>query len=874
MTTLSPGQPPTADDGGRPRRRSVGRTIGITVFSIIAGITVIALIAAGAVVWTIQRSFPQLSGTIALAGLGDEVSVQRDVLGIPTITADNTHDLFYAQGFVHAQDRFWEMDFRRHVTSGRVSELFGKSQLATDKFLRTLGWHDIAEKEVDALDPKVRSYYEAYADGVNAYLKDHKGAEASLEYAVLGLQNPDYEIEPWTAADSVAWLKAMAWDLRTNIDDETDRALAAPNFTSDEIASLYPAYPYDRNPVIVPTISSVPAVGTAGLSGVAGSETSDATASIQWSQVDGVIEAASALVGGAGEGIGSNSWVVSGELTKTGMPLLANDPHLGASLPSVWHQVDLKCRVVTADCPFDVAGFGFSGVPGVVIGHNNRVAWGFTNLTTDVTDLYLEKIQGDQYWRDGALVPLAERTETIKVAGGDDVQLKIRSTVHGPIVSGLTDDFSAIAEQPYTGSDGVVAAPPTPPAGEYAVALKWTALEPGTTASAIFALDVAHDFDDFRAAAKIFDVPAQNLIYADVDGNIGYQTPGKLPIRGAGDGSMPQPGWLSAYDWTGYIPFDKLPVSYNPPEGYIVTANNAIVPDGYPYFLTNDWDYGWRAARITDLLQRKIANGPLTADDMRDIQADQEFFIGKRLAAAYMKVSTGKKGPDGALDLLRGWDAQNSPDSAAAAYANVLWDELVQNMFVRGRAHAAPASDQGRMFLVVDGLLDDPQSPWWDNEGLGVSGMTATLERTAVDAYKRLVDLQGDNPAKWNWGTLHALPLRSSTFGESGIPAIEMLFNRGPFAVGGGTSIVDATGWTLGKGFATVTVPSMRMVVDLSDFDASRWNQLTGTSGHAYHPNYIDQTASWQKIELTPWAFSPKAVTAATTDTLTLTPSG
>lgn len=872
MTTLSPA-PETTADTGRTRKRSVGRTIGITVFSIIAGVTVIAVIAAGFVVWTIQRSFPQLSGTIALAGLDGDVSVQRDVLGIPTITADDTHDLFYAQGFVHAQDRFWEMDFRRHVTSGRVSELFGESQVGTDKFLRALGWHDIAEKEVAALDPKIRGYYEAYADGVNAYLADHKGAEASLEYAVLGLQNPDYTIEPWTSADSVAWLKAMAWDLRTNIEDETDRAVAAPYYTSDQIASLYPAYPYDRNPVIVPSISNLSAVGASAVTGDSATEPSVATASIAWSQVDGVIEAVTALVGGVGEGIGSNSWVVSGDLTASGMPLLANDPHLGASLPSVWHQADLKCRVVTTECPFDVAGFGFSGVPGVVIGHNDRVAWGFTNLTTDVTDLYLERIQGDQYWRDGTLVPLEVRTETLKVAGGDDVTLEVRSTVHGPIVSGLTDEFTAIAGQPYTGTGGTVTAPTDAPAGEDAVALKWTALEPGTTPSAIFALDVAHSFNDFRAGAKIFDVPAQNLIYADVDGNIGYQTPGKLPIRGAGDGSMPQPGWLSSYDWRGFIPFDKLPVSYNPPEGYIVTANNAIVPAKYPYFLTNDWDYGWRAARIVDLLQRKIANGPLTADDMRDIQADQEFFMGKRLTAAYMHINTGKKGPDAALDLLRGWDAQNAPDSPAAAYANVLWDELVQNMFVRGREHAAPASDQARMFLVVDGLLDDPQSPWWTNDGLGVASMKATLERAAVDAYHRLVDLQGDNQAKWNWGTLHALPLRSGTFGESGIPAIEMLFNRGPFPVGGGTSIVDATGWTLGDGFATVTVPSMRMIVDLSDFDASRWNQLTGTSGHAYHPNYIDQTENWQKIQLTPWAFSPKAVTAATTDTLTLTPA-
>ncbi|MET0780034.1 MAG: penicillin acylase family protein [Microbacterium sp.] len=859
----------TIPEPEKARKRSVGRMIGVTLFSIVAGVTVIALIAAGFVVWTIQRSFPQLEGTIAVEGLGGDVEVQRDVLGIPTITASDTDDLFFAQGYVHAQDRFWEMDFRRHVTSGRLSELFGESQLATDKFLRTLGWREVAAQEVEALDPTIAAYYAAYAEGVNAYLADHDGADVSFEYAVLGLQNSEYEIEPWTPEDSVAWLKAMAWDLRTNIEDETERAILAADFTSEQIDEFYPGYPFDRNPVIVPTLTTAVQPASAD----AASDSGIATASIEWNEAEGVIEAVGALIGDAGEGIGSNSWVVSGDLSESGMPLLANDPHLGAALPSVWHQIGLKCRTITADCAFDVSGFGFSGVPGVVIGHNARIAWGFTNLTTDVTDLYLEKIQDDQYWRDGQLVPLEERTETIEVAGGDDVELSIRSTVNGPIISGLTDDFSAIAADPYSGTDGVIVAPTGAPEGEYAVSLRWTALDASTTPASIFALNVAEDFDDFRAAAARFDVPAQNLVYADIDGNIGYQTPGRLPIRGAGDGSMPQPGWDSSYAWQGYIPFDVLPTAFNPPEGYIVTANNAIVAEDYPYLLTRDWDYGWRAARIVDLLQRKAAMGPLTADDMRDIQADNRFAMGMRLAHAYKDVSTDRQGTDAALDLLRSWDAQNSPDSDAAAYANVLWDQLVMDLFVTGREQPASVIGQGRLFLVVDGLLDDPASEWWTNAELGVSGQAEMLEHAANEAYDRLVALQGDNPSRWNWGSLHALPLTSDTFGSSGIAPIEMLFNRGPYPVGGGSSVANSTGWQIGSSFATTTVPSMRMVVDLSDFDASRWNHLTGTSGHTFHPNYVDQTETWQRAELTPWAFTDSAVDAATTHTLTLVPA-
>lgn len=882
-----------------PSRPSLAVRIGRIAFLVVAGIVVIAVAAAFFVTWTIQRSFPQTEGAVELSGLEAEVTVQRDASGIPTITADSSHDLFYAQGFVHAQDRFFEMDFRRHVTAGRVAEMFGESQAGTDAFLRTLGWRKVAEAEVAAMDEVTLGYYEAYADGVNAYLSSRSGAELSLEYAVLGMQNPDYEPEPWEPADSVAWLKAMAWDLRGNIEDEIERALLASELDAGEtdaagdttalLEKLYPDYPFDDNPVIVPKISTVPALETGAEPAAFTAPDADADADVQqaittveWEETSSVIEAASILVGDVGEGIGSNSWVVSGDLTESGMPLLANDPHLGASLPSVWYQVQLKCSTVDEECPFDVGGFSFSGLPGIVIGHNQKVAWGFTNLTTDVTDLYIERVEGDEYWRDGALVPLEESTETIEVAGGDDIELTIRSTVHGPIISGLTDDFTAIAEDPAPGLAAGGAGPSTGSAieaegtgddAEYAVSLRWTALDPGTTATAIFALSTAQDFDDFRYAASLFDVPAQNLIYADTDGNIGYQTPGRLPIRGAGDGWMPQPGWDSSYDWTGFIPFEELPVSYNPGSGYIVTANNAIVTDDYEYFLSRDWDYGYRAARIAHLIERRAAAGPLTAEDMRAIQMDNEMWIGKRLAAAMGDVAVSGAGPKEAVELLSSWDAQNKASSPAAAYANVLWSNLVQNIFAE-REQPLPIDGQARLFTVVDAMLDDPTDPLWTNPELEVDGMEEMLALSAEDAYDELAALQGTAVAMWNWGDLHAITLVSDTLGTSGIAPIEALFNRGPFPVGGGASVVNATGWELGTSYATTTVPSMRMVVDLSDLDASTWIQLTGTSGHAFHEHYIDQTSDWSTGIQRPWAFSADAVEAAAVDTLVLTPGG
>lgn len=882
-----------------PSRPSLGVRIGRIAFLVLAGIVVIAVAAAFFVTWTIQRSFPQTEGTVALKGLTSEVTVQRDASGIPTITADSTDDLFYAEGFVHAQDRFFEMDFRRHVTAGRVAEMFGESQAGTDAFLRTLGWRKVAEAEVAEMDEKTLGYYEAYAEGVNAYLASRSGSELSLEYAVLGIQNPDYAPEPWEPADSVAWLKAMAWDLRGNVEDETERALLASALdmgptadpavgTPQILEKLYPDYPFDENPVIVPKISTVPALGTgADPAAYTAPDTEDgvqqAVTTVEWEETTSVIEAASVLVGDVGEGIGSNSWVVSGDLTESGMPLLANDPHLGASLPSVWYQVQLKCSTVSDACPFDVGGFSFSGLPGIVIGHNQKVAWGFTNLTTDVTDLYVEKIEGDEYLRDGVLVPIEESTETIKVAGGDDIELTIRSTVHGPIISGLTDDFTALAEDPLpalgvTGADGPDGPSEVPLAeqdddAEYAVSLRWTALDPGTTATAVFALSTAQDFDDFRYAASLFDVPAQNLIYADTEGNIGYQTPGRLPIRGAGDGWMPQPGWDSSYDWTGFIPFEELPVSYNPTSGYIVTANNAIVTDDYEYFLSRDWDYGYRAARIVHLIERRAAAAPLTADDMRAIQMDSEMWIGKQLATALADIEVSGSGPREAVELLRSWDAQNTASSAAAAYANVLWSNLVQNIFGE-REQPLPIDGQGRLFTVVAAMLENPSDPMWQNEQLDVDGMEEMLALSAEQAYDELSAIQGTAVSRWNWGDLHAITLTSDTLGSSGIAPIEALFNRGPFPVGGGASVVNATGWELGTSYATTTVPSMRMVIDLSDLDASTWIHLTGASGHAFDEHYIDQTADWAAGIQRPWAFSKKAVDAAAVEELVLTPAG
>ncbi|TFD10474.1 penicillin acylase family protein [Cryobacterium sp. TMT1-2-2] len=852
----------------------------------LATVVGLVLVTAGLGVYTVTRSFPTLAGNVEITGLSSAVTVTRETYGIPQITAKTASDLFLAEGYVHAQDRFWEMDFRRHVTSGRLSELFGESQIGTDTFVRTLGWRAVAEQEVALLDPVTLGYYQSYADGVNAYLDTHQGADLSLEYAVLGLQNPGYEVEKWTPADSVAWLKAMAWDLRSNLDDEIDRALLSTTLTPTEVSQLHPDYPAAQHPTI--TGSQALTLPSAGAPRAAEPAPDSPDAPAALASVDSYAGALAELrahlgsvpelLGPAGGEIGSNSWVVSGALTDTGKPLLANDPHLGPALPSVWYQVGLRCQSITADCPFDVAGYSFSGMPGVIIGHNERIAWGFTNLGPDVADLYIEKVTGDNYEFDGVAKPLLLRDEKISVAGGDDVKIEIRSTEHGPLLSGFDGTSYQRIASDFPEATGLTPAPaPAAEAGaeqtSYELSLQWTALTPGHTASAIFALNQATDWTSFRAAAALFEVPAQNLTYADVDGNIGYQAPGLIPIRASGNGTLPVPGWTSQYGWTGYIPFDALPSTFNPPSGYIVTANNAATDPSYPYLLTADWDLGYRANQITARLQELIAaKTPMTAELMSEIQGDNYSAIAATLVPALQQVRLSGDAAE-AQKLLDGWDYQVDVDSAAAAYFNVIWRTLLHDIFTGKIDDGAALTGGDRAFSVVTSLLDQPNSPWWSNASYGTVGQESMLRRVMTDAAAEAADLMGSNPQDWQWGSIHTLELTNQSFGKSGIAPLEWLFNRGPYELAGGSAVVNAVGWDATQGYQVDWVPSMRQVVSLENFDDSTWINLTGASGHAFHPNYTDQAPLWRDHETRPWLFTPAAINAVATNTLTLEPA-
>lgn len=878
----------------------VARRVALSIVGVLA---VAALVISIVGVSLVRRSFPQTEGEIAIAGLSGKVDVLRDDRGVPQIYGDSVTDIAKAQGYVHAQDRFFEMDLRRHITSGRLSELVGDAGIETDKVIRTMGWRRIAEAELPTLEPSTRTYLQAYADGVNAYLRGRSSSQASLEYVVLGMKVKDYRIEEWTPADSIAWLKAMAWDLRGDYSDELARARLSTRITQSQIAELYPPYDPANKPILsaedwrapqtpgqqastVPSALSRTAASSSAGDGVAASTTSP-SAQRAYAAVGRALEAVPTLVG-RGDGIGSNSWVVGPDKSATGKPLLANDPHLSPGQPGIWYQVGLHCRKVSEACPLDVAGFSFSGVPGVVIGHNNKISWGFTNLGPDVSDFYLEKVDGDRVRRGDAWEPLTTRREVIKVAGKADETITVRSSRHGPLMSDVLSTFEDAGERsPVPPSEGGAE-----PGQDFAVSMAWTGLRTSKTADAIFQLNVAQNFGEFREAAKSFAVPAQNLVYADVDGHIGYQAPGQIPVRvsafpGAPPGYWPAPGWDEAYDWQGDVPFESMPTSLDPAEGFLVTANQAVTASATP-FLTTQWDYGYRAQRIRDLIEAKTEDGgKVSAAQMADIQLDTRNQFAPTLVKALLAVPLGDADDSEeevaftreAQDLLREWDyttpSDGSSSGAAAAYYNAVWANLMRLLFDDEVPEDLQANGGSRYFAAVTRLLSNPKSAWWDNrQTAGITeGRDEILRQAQVEARLELTKRLGKDPDDWRWGSLHTLELKHQVLGADSVPGyVRALFNRGGYEMSGGSSIVNANGWDASVGYETNWAPSMRMVVDLGNLDRSTWINQTGASGHAFNGHYDDQTEDWVEGRQRPWPFTEKAVREATEDELTLVP--
>jgi penicillin amidase len=827
----------------------------------IAVLLLLVILAAAAYgVFTVRRSFPQLSGELAVAGLEDRVDVHRDELGVPHIYASNEHDLFLAQGYTHAQDRFWQMDFWRHIGSGRLAEMFGDSQLETDIFLRSLGFDDLAEEEWAGLGSPSREILQAYADGVNAYLDTHSGSEVSLEYAILPLQSSGYEIEPWAPTDTLVWAKVMSWDLAGNFGAEIDRAMLGQELPPERVEQLYPSIAAER-PVIVE--SGQAALAEPAAAGVPEDVIPDLMAA--GSAADRVL----ALTGGGFEGIGSNNWVVGGGMTESGLPLLANDTHLAIQMPSIWYENSLHCIETTPDCRLDVVGFSFAGSPGVVIGHNAHHAWGVTNQAADTSDLFIERVNPEnprQYEVDGEWVDFEVHTETFEVAGGEEVTSEILVSRHGPVIDGTYIERGAFA-----GSSTV------DPPDQHAVTLSWKTLEPSTIIEAFIGINLAKSYEEFAEAVTKWDIAPQNLVYADVDGNIAYHATGEIPVRSSGDGRYPVPGWTSEYDWVGTVPVEEMPRMLNPPQGFIESANQPVLRPGSTPLIGTDAALGYRASRIQEMILES---------DSHDVESMQEMQMDSRDGGAAVVVpylievdASGDEKVAAIQERLEEWSTGGDPfqatgrSSGAAVYmavwrhllANTFQDELPEDLWPKGGS---------RWFEVMEDLLAYPDDPFWDDvTTTRVETMNEILVASMTDAHAELAELLGEDMGDWMWGALHVATFENQTLGRSGIGPIEWLFNRtAPARVGGSPDLVNAVGWDTDESYIVDWVPSQRMVVDLSDLDSSTFVHTTGQSGHAFHANYDSMIEMWVDGEQGPMPWSRAAVEDVTSDTLTLVP--
>ncbi len=796
-------------------------------------------VAAGA--YWFRRPLPRIRGRMRLDGLRSAVEVCRDEWGVPHIYASSALDALYAQGFVHAQDRLWQMELSRRIGYGRLSEVVGRMGLEADRLLRTLRLAESARRDLDAVDDGTRAELEAYSAGVNACMRRQRG-RLPLEFR-LTLHRP----EPWQPLDTMVWAKVMAWGLSFNWAAEVLNAALLARLGPDAAARLLGDYPAS-NPSVIP---------------------GEAFTSLLPQLHRSLQDAASWLpLNTAGM---SNNWVVDGSRTATGRPLLENDPHLQTQMPSYWYEIHL----VAPD--LEVAGVSLPGAPGVVLGHNARIAWGMTAALADVQDLYVERLHPDDpdlYEYEGRWERVQVVHEEIHVRGERRVQrLDVRSTRHGPLVN----DLSSL-------SQGWTGAP---------LALRWTSHDLSYAAQAALCLNRASDWDEFVAALEKWTDPPVSVVYADVDGNIGFHMAGRVPVRAAGDGRVPAPGWTGTHEWTGWVPHRELPHAYNPACGYLASANNAQAGADYPYHLASDTCNGYRASRIVQLLGERPR---LTVEQCAAMQIDQFCAPGSDFAGivkarageilASPALESMEAAADDAVRRVAGWDGMLLVDSVAGSlyeawlhFAQKVAFEpalgpLAQHFMGKGlhplmNSLVLPFADRTPLVLI-DLLRDDDASSWQSATGHPLTS-AGLLGESLAPALRFLQARLGSDPERWRWGRLHRV-LFPHMLGR--VPPIGRIFNRGPYPYGGDMNTV----WQ--AAFAPEMPPppspavsaSWRMVLDVGDWDAGRGVLPGGQSGHPASPHYNDQMPLWLRGELRPLLWSRPAVDANTVATLWLEP--
>ena len=824
-----------------------------------------AVLVAGVVIF--RMPLPDHEIDVSGLPLTDFVEIIRDERGIPHIYGTNVDDILFAQGYVHAQDRFWQLEFWSHLSTGRLASLIGEPGVGADLLFRTFGFNRVALEEYENLPPEFKQDLISYSKGINAYIESRPQNRLSLEHFVLQFLNPDYVVGEYQPHYPLAWAKMMAYDLNGNFQQELQNAKTHNTLSSEILDLLTPPYP-EEHPYIVEEWE-----------GKGSFASLDKQSSIrEFSQSVFIKFVTKDLQ--TNQSLGSNSWAISGQHTDTGFPMLANDPHLSVQLPAIWYENGLHCYPKNPECDLDVIGFSFAGSPYVVIGYNSDIAWGFTNMGPDVQDLFIEKINPsnlNQYEVDGVWKDMDRVTEIIEVAGSEPIVIEVRSTHHGPIVS---DRSYPVNLNPEDGDTSFADEARIDLPENFAVALSWPALEPGTTFVGIRDFNYASNFEEFRNASKLFDVPAQNLLYADKDGNIAYQSPGKLPVRANGHkGDTPQIGWLSENDWQGYVPFEELPYTVNPSSGYIITANQSVHPD-QPW--PNYYARGYRAEAIERVINQYLVE-KITIDDMEAMQINNYDY-----SAAYILpyVFNNVYIDSTVLTLMKEWAISDSQfemniDSVGASAWAVFYKTLASQTFEElvvkdnlGNEISLQPGNSDSTSEVFREMMKDPNHVLWDDINTPEKeNFTDILERSLSIADALIVELFDTSDSdKWTWGKLHTITYPTNFLGEAGISILTSLVNVGPVESGGSSFAINSTDWGFGNNFEIGSYPSMRMVIDLSNLDNSRTVLPSGQSGHVMSKYYDDQVENWITNDMYPLYFSRKVVELNQKDVMYLRP--
>jgi penicillin amidase len=797
----------------------------------VAGLLLLAAVIVAGGYGYLRQSLPLIAGDVTVEGISAPLEIVRDADNVPHIFAATKADALYGLGYVHAQDRLWQMEFQRRVGHGRLSEIFGAATIPQDRFLRTVGFGRAAHSAWLHLPDDTRRQIDAYVAGVNAFIATHRGRLLPPEFTLLR-----FEPAPFTGPDVIAWVKMMAWDLSANYSFELMRHDIAAKVGPERMADLLP--PYAEHGLSILGVSSTPldVARPDAPSRVAGSSAplSNSFAALAHSLSSGLPSVTDLLLGGARtEALGSNNWVIDGTLSASGSPLLANDPHLGTNIPSLWYLAHLSAG------DFDLIGATLPGTPAVAIGRNRYIAWGETNVAADVEDLFLERIDptGKTAEYRGTQVPLRIIPETITVKGAAPVHLEVRISRHGPI---LTDAINA---------NNAASATTPKPAPLEPMAFRWTALdEEDRTVDAFMRLNEARDWDEFTTALRDFTVPSQNFVYADVKGHIGYYAPGHVPVRASGDGSRPGEGWSGAGEWTGWISFEQLPHVLDPPEHFIVTANNRPTSAGDPNFIALEYPEPYRAQRIVDLLRQKGSR--LTPDDFRAIQADTFSLHGQTLAPLLIAHAHPADPLDRqALELLTTWDFDARGDSAAAAIFQAWFLRLAPALAGDELGPQVISGYRGRFSYItrfVTTTLTAGDSPWCDNIGTPARETCDEVVTSALhDAVVDLQRLLGPDLHRWRWDTIHR-----AVFPHQGLDSVGLLrpFLSRSLPNGSDWSSVNVGSVAVDTPYEQHAVAGYRQIVDLSQANDSRFLDAVGQSGHFLSPHYADSLPDWQAV--------------------------